>query len=136
MRKVAHPNQSLIGPQGHKKGPWGHFSHWPQGPFLWPCGPIFQNPLGGEYPSQSGHKAVEKALGATFCTGPKGLFYDLVARFSRILLVGRLGGKGHKAIEKSLKLGHFIKCNVVQKIDHSPVGCGWSCFNIARNRGH
>ena len=29
-----------IGPQGRRKGTRGHFSHWPQGPFLWPCGPI------------------------------------------------------------------------------------------------
>jgi hypothetical protein len=43
---------------------------------------------------------------------------------------------GHKAIEKSLKLGHFIKCNVVQKIDHSPVGCGWSCFNLTIYEGN
>ena len=37
-----------IGPQGRRKGPWGHFSHWPQGPFLWPCGQILWNPIGGE----------------------------------------------------------------------------------------
>ena len=42
---------------------------------------------------QSGHKAIEKSLRVTFRTAPKGLFYGLVARFSRILLVGRLGGK-------------------------------------------
>jgi hypothetical protein len=29
-----------IGPQGRRKGPWGHFPHWPLGPFLWLCGPI------------------------------------------------------------------------------------------------
>ena len=65
MRKVAHPNQSSIGPQGHRKGRWGHISHCPQGPFLWPCGSILLNPPGGKYPSQSGHKAIEKALGDT-----------------------------------------------------------------------
>ncbi len=42
---------------------------------------------------KSGHKAVENALGATFRIGPKGLFYGIVARFSRILLVGRFDGK-------------------------------------------
>ena len=47
----------------------------------------------GKYLGQSGHKAVEKAVGATFSIGPKGLFYGLVAKFSRILLVVRLGGK-------------------------------------------
>jgi hypothetical protein len=35
---------------------------------------------------QSGHKAVEKSLEANFRTGPKGIFYGLVTRFSRILL--------------------------------------------------
>jgi hypothetical protein len=48
----------------------GHFSHWPQGPFLWPCGPILYSPLGGQYPSQSGHKAVEKSLGASAKSDP------------------------------------------------------------------
>jgi hypothetical protein len=76
----------------------------------------------GKYPGQSSHKAVEKAVGATFSVGPKGLFYGLVAKFSRILLVERLGGKypsqspigteGHRKIPQ----GHFIKCNVVQKM--------------------
>jgi hypothetical protein len=79
-----------LGPQGRRKGRWDHFSKWPQGPFLRPCGPILWNPIGGKHPSQSGHKAVENALGATFHIG---LFYGLVARFSRILLVGRFGRK-------------------------------------------
>jgi hypothetical protein len=78
-----------------------------------------------------GRKAVEKAVGATFSIGPKGLFYGLVSKFSRILLVERLGGKypsqspigtqGHRKVPQ----GHFIKCDVVQKIDHSPVGRLW-----------
>jgi hypothetical protein len=28
------------------------------------------------------------------------------------------------------------KCNVVQEIDHSPVGCGWSCFNLTIYEGN
>ena len=66
---------------------------WPQGPFLRPCCPIGRDTPHQEDSRESGHKTAEKALGATFCIGPKGLFYGLVARFSRILLVGRLGGK-------------------------------------------
>ena len=42
---------------------------------------------------KSGHKAVENALGANMKSDPKGLFYGIVARFSRILLVGRFDGK-------------------------------------------
>ncbi len=61
---------------------------------------------------QSGHKAVENALGTTFHIGPKGLFYGLVAQFSRILLVGRLDGKcpcsqspiGTQGVENALKV--------------------------------
>ena len=41
---------------------------------------------------KSGHNAVENALGATFHIEPKGLFYGLVAQFSRILLVGGFMG--------------------------------------------
>jgi hypothetical protein len=62
---------------------------------------------GGGYPSQLGHKAVENAIGVTFRIGPKDLFHCLVARFSRILLAGRLGGKhpsqsGQKGVEEAL----------------------------------
>jgi hypothetical protein len=64
---------------------------------------------------ESGHKAIEKALGGSAKSDPKGLFYDLVSR---------------------LVIGSFIKCNVVQKIDHSPVGCGWSCFNLTIYEGN
>jgi hypothetical protein len=64
----------------------------------------------GQYPGQSGQKAVEKAVGATFSIGSKGLFYGLVAKFSRILLVEKLDGKypsqspiGTQGLEKSRK---------------------------------
>ena len=52
-----------IGELGHGKCPWGHLSHWPPGPFLRHFGPILLNLLSGKYPSQSGHKAIEKPLG-------------------------------------------------------------------------
>ena len=52
----------------------------------------------------TGHKAVEKALGATFHIGPKGLFYGLVARFSRILLVGNIpANRATRPLKRSLE---------------------------------
>jgi hypothetical protein len=50
-----------------------------------------------------GHKAVEKALGATFRIGPKDLFYDLMVRLAGILPHKEGSRKsGHKAIKKAL----------------------------------
>ena len=78
------------GPQSHKKGPRGQCEKWAQGPFLRPCGPIGWKASHQEGSRESGHKAIKKALGATFFIGPKGLFCGLVARFSGTLLMGSL----------------------------------------------
>jgi hypothetical protein len=81
-----------IGPQSRRKGPWDHFSHWPQGPFLRPCGRILLNPLGGEawweVSQPIGPQGRRKAHWGHFSHWPQGLFYGLVARFSRIPLRG------------------------------------------------
>jgi hypothetical protein len=59
-------------------------------PDCWLAGTIPTKPPHQEDSRESGHMAIKKALGANAKSGPTGLFYGLVARFSRALLVGSI----------------------------------------------
>jgi hypothetical protein len=49
-------------------------------PDWWLAGILPTKPSNQEASRESGHNAIEKALGANAKSGPKGLFYGLVAR--------------------------------------------------------
>jgi hypothetical protein len=82
---------------------------WPQGPFLRPCGPIGWDASHQEGSRESGHKAIKNAIGAISKNFPKGLFYGLVARFSRILLLGASQPIAPQGRRKG-PWGHFLHC--------------------------
>ena len=89
-------------PQGHKKGPWGSMRRVPSRAFTGRLAGILPaKPPHQEDSREFGHNAVEKSLAANAKSGPKGLFYGLVARLAGILPDQEDSREfGQKAVEK------------------------------------
>jgi hypothetical protein len=105
---------------------------WPQRPFLWPCGLIGWDTSHQEGSRESGQKAIEKALGASAESGPKGLFHGFVTRLAGILPTKRV--QVNRATRPKRPLGPMRKVAHPNQSSIGPQGHRkgrWATFRIA-----